>query len=102
MKQVLYIFSLVVVVTAFSSCRSNDDFTESIFDTTVPVVDPNSSTAPFDQWLYDNFVVPYNVDVKYRFDFMSSDLQFQLTPADYGRSQLLAHFIRYLFYDTYE
>ena len=101
MKQVLYIFSLVVVVTAFSSCRSNDDFTESIFDTTVPVVDPNSSTAPFDQWLYDNFVVPYNVDVKYRFDFMSSDLQFQLTPADYGRSQLLAHFIRYLFYDTY-
>ena len=101
MKKILYILSLVVVVTTISSCRNNDDFTESIFDTSVPVVDPNSATAPFDQWLYDNFVVPYNVDVKYRFDLTASDLQFQLTPADYNRSQLLAHFIRYLFYDTY-
>lgn len=101
MKKILYIMSLVVVVTTVSSCRDNDDFTESIFDTSVPVVDPNSATAPFDQWLYDNFVLPYNVDVRYRFDMPSSDLQFQLTPADYNRSQLLAHFIRYLFYDTY-
>ena len=28
-------------------------------------------------------------------------MNFQLTPAEYGRSQLLAHFIRYLFYDVY-
>ena len=101
MKKILYIMSLVVVVATFSSCSNDDDFSESIFDTTVPVDDPNAATAPFDQWLYDNFVVPYNVDVKYRFDMTASDLQFQLTPADYNRSQLLAHFIRYLFYDTY-
>lgn len=101
MKQILYILCLVVVVTTFSSCRTEDDFTETIFDTTKPVVDPNSATASFDQWLYDNFVVPYNVDVKYRFDLTASDLEFQLTPADYSRSQLLAHFIRYLFYDVY-
>ena len=101
MKKILYILSLVVVVTAFSSCRNNDNFTESIFDTNIPVVDPTKATYPFDQWLYENFVVPYNVDVKYRFDLLASDLQFQLTPADYNRSQLLAHFIRYLFYDVY-
>lgn len=89
------------MTTAFYSCRGKDDFTESIFDTTVPVVDLTASTAPFDMWLFNNFVVPYNVDVKYRFDMTASDLQFQLTPADYKRSQLLAHFIRYLFYDTY-
>ena len=101
MKQILYILSLVAVMTAFSSCRSEDDFTESIFDTTVLTVDSTKATYLFDQWLYDNFVVPYNVDVKYRFDMAASDLQFQLTPADFNRSQLLAHFIRYLFYDTY-
>ncbi len=102
MKQIIfYIVSLVAVVTAFSSCRSEDDFVESVFDTSVPAVDPNKSTYKFDQWLYDNFVVPYNVDVKYRFDLSASDLQFQLAPADYDRSQLLAHFIRYLFYDVY-
>lgn len=101
MKKIIYILSLVAVVATISSCRSEDDFTESIFDTSVPAVDSTSATYLFDQWLYDNFVVPYNVDVKYRFDMSASDLNFQLTPADYNRSQLLAHFIRYLFYDVY-
>jgi len=93
--------SLATIVVAFSSCRSEDDFSESIFDTTVPVVDETKATYLFDQWLYDNFMKPYNVEVKYRFDLSASDLNFQLTPADYGRSQLLAHFIKYLFYDVY-
>ena len=89
------------MIAAFSSCRGGDSFGDSIFDTSVPAVDETKATYPFDQWLYDNFVVPYNVDVKYRFDLSASDLNFQLTPADYNRSQLLAHLIRYLFYDVY-
>ena len=101
MKKTLYIICIAAVTAALSSCRGEDDFSESIFDTSVPAVDKNKSTSEFDQWLYDNFVVPYNVDVKYRFDLSASDLNFQLTPADYNRSQLLAQFIRYLFYDVY-
>lgn len=101
MKKILYILGITAVVAAFSSCRGGDDFTDSIFDTDIPAVDETKATYPFDKWLYDNFVVPYNVDVKYRFDLSASDLNFQLTPADYNRSQLLAHFIRYLFYDVY-
>ena len=103
----LYAASLSVVIftllfsVALTSCRTEDDLTDSIFDTTVPVVDPNKATAPFDQWLYDNFVLPYNVEVQYQFNFPASDLSFQLAPADYNRSQLLAHMIRYLFYDVY-
>ncbi len=101
MRKTLYFIGVAAMVAALSSCRGEDDFTESIFDTTVPAVDETKATYPFDQWLYDNFVVPYNVDVKYHFDLSASDLNYQLTPADYNRSQLLAHFIRYLFYDVY-
>ena len=86
---------------SLSSCRSEDDLTDTIFDTSIPAVDPNNATADFDQWLYDNFVKPYNVEVQYQFNFPASDLSFQLAPADYNRSQLLAHMIRYLFYDVY-
>lgn len=98
--------SLIIICSlslsiALQGCRKEDDLTDSIFDTEVPVVDKNRSTAEFDQWLYDNFVKPYNVEVQYRFNFPASDLSFQLTPADYNRSQLLAHMIRYLFYDVY-
>lgn len=101
MKKIAYFLSVMVVALTFSSCRSEDDFTESIFDTDIPVVDQTATTAPFDQWLYDNFLNPYNVEIQYRFNFTASDMNFQLTPAEYGRSQLLAHFIRYLFYDVY-
>lgn len=98
--------SLIIICTlsltlTLQGCRTEDDLTESIFDTEVPVVDKNRSTAEFDQWLYDNFVKPYNVEVQYQFNFPASDLSFQLAPADYNRAQLLAHMIRYLFYDVY-
>jgi substrate import-associated zinc metallohydrolase lipoprotein len=101
MKKIIYIIYVAVTITAMTSCRGGDDFTESIFDTSIPVLDENSATYPFDKWLFENFIEPYNVDVKYRFDLSSSDLGFQLTPADYNRSQLLAHFIKFLFYDVY-
>ena len=101
MKKITYLMSLAALVLTFSSCGTDDDFTESIFRTDIPVVDQTKTTAPFDQWLYDNFLKPYNVEVQYRFNFTASDTNFQLTPAEYGRSQLLAHFIRYLFYDVY-
>lgn len=101
MKKIFYILSLVAFVSAFSSCRGGDDFTDSIFDTNVPVVDPSKATYEFDQWLYDNFLIPYNVEIQYRFDLSASDLSYQLAPADYNRSQLLARLIRYLFFDVY-
>lgn len=92
---------LLTPLPLFTSCNSDDDFDDSIFDTDIPVVDNSLATAPFDQWLYENFVVPYNTEIQYRFNFPASNLSFQLTPADYKKSQLLAHYIKYLFYDVY-
>ena len=91
---------MAVSLTAVS-CGDDDDFTASIFDTSTQVVDTASSTAPFDQWLYENFVVPYNTEIQYKFNYPASNMSFQLAPADYKKSQLLSHFIKYLFYEVY-
>lgn len=99
MKKLCYTLLAAAALT-FSACN-DDDFTESIFDTTTPVVDTTLVTAPFDQWLYENFVVPYNTEIIYKFSLPSSDFNYQLTPAEYKRSQLLAHLVRHLFYDVY-
>lgn len=100
-KILLYMTSVVVLFVGFTSCGSDDNFTESIYDTTKTAVDPNATTADFDQWVYDNFTKPYNVEVQYKFNLPASDYDYQLAPASYEKSQLLAHFIRYLFYDVY-
>ena len=101
MRKFINITLVLAACVAMWSCSSEEDFTESIFDTNTPVVDNDAATAPFDQWLYDNFVVPYNTEIQYKFNFPASNLNFQLAPADYKKSQLLSHFIKYLFYDVY-
>lgn len=99
-KKIIYMFLLPLMALAVTAC-SDDDFTESIFDTSVAVVDEDATTYPFDLWVYENFTVPYNVEIDYKFNFTASDMDFQLTPPEYKRSQMLAHFILYLFYDVY-
>lgn len=101
MKKILYIMSVAALLLAVTSCGKEDELTESIFDTSKPAVDPTQSTYEFDQWLYDNFGKPYNVEIQYKFNLPASDYDFQLAPAEYKRSQLLAQFIKYLFYDVY-
>ena len=101
MKKIIASMLACSAMLTFNACQEDDDFTESIFDTTISAVDQNSATAPFDQWLYDNFVAPYNTEIQYKFNFTASDLNYQLSPSDYKKSQLLAHFIKYLFYDVY-
>ena len=101
MKKILYMMSAMAILLAVTSCGKDDDFTESIYDTTVQAVDTNAATYDFDKWLYDNFTKPYNVEVQYKFNLPASDYSFQLAPASYEKSQLLAYFIKYLFYDVY-
>lgn len=101
MKKIFPFLLGMASLFAVTACQEDDDFTESIFDTTITAVDPNTATAPFDQWLYDNFVKPYNTEIQYKFNFTASDLNYQLSPSDYKKSQMLAHFIKYLFYDVY-
>lgn len=102
MKKYFLFFLVAATMLSVTSCKEEEDFSESIFDTTIAAVDQSATTAPFDQWLYDNFVVPYNCEIQYKFNFTASDLDYQLSPSDYRKSQLLAHFIKYLFYDVYD
>lgn len=102
MKKIFQLLLSATLLLTAASCSEDEKFTESIFDTSIQSVDNSSATAPFDQWLYDNFVVPYNTEIQYKFNYTASNLSYQLAPSDYKKSQLLAHFIKYLFYDVYD
>ncbi len=101
MKKICYIFASAVVAFSAMSCSDNDDFTESIFDTKSETVDTTVVSTQFDKWLYENFVVPYNTEIVYRFDLPSTKLEYQLVPTDYKKAQMMAQLIKYLFYDVY-
>lgn len=87
---------LAAALCAFSSCSSDDLDSQSIF----PEVE--QSTDPFDQWIYDNYVVPYNINLKYRLEDKETDFQHYLVPADKELSVKLAEAVLYCWLQAYD
>lgn len=56
----------------------------------------------FDNWLEAKYVTPYNIEFKYRYENIESDLNYYTIPADYDCSVLMAHLVKYLCIETYD
>lgn len=96
MKKYLYTIMLgLVVCLALGSCSDNDPDDPTNFPTT-----PVTRNA-FDTWLLKNFTYPYNVDFKYKMEYIESDMSKHLVPADSAKSAKLAIIIKYLWFDAY-
>ncbi|KAA6343386.1 hypothetical protein EZS27_008939 [termite gut metagenome] len=79
-----------------SSCVNDELDEKSIFDT-----DPVERNE-FDTWLLYNYVYPYNIQVKYRFDTYEADRQYNVVPADYATSVRMAKIVKHLWIESYE
>lgn len=76
---------------------------EDALDST-SIFDKGSQTpkTEFDAWLQKNYVEPYNIDFKYRFEYKESDVSKNLAPADYDKAIALAKLTKYLWLESYE
>ena len=94
-KKLSYIFALMLTALAFTSCEKDKIEAESII--TVDSYQQNE----FDKWLEANFRNPYNIDFKYRYEEIESDLNYYTVPADLNASIIMAHLVKYLCVETY-
>ena len=95
-KHLYFLVSLAAVLTLLSSCRKEVLSPESII--TVDAMELND----FDKWLEANFVNPYNIEFKYRYENNETDLNYYSVPADYDNSVIMAHLVKYLCIDSYD
>lgn len=95
MKKFVYLLLMVGAIFMFPSCSEEDLNPESIFDTTSP--DRNE----FDNWILENYIKPFNIDLKYRFEDIESDLDYNVVPARIDKSIALAQLVKYLWMDVY-
>ena len=103
-KMKSYLFALLMgaaVALSFTSC-SDDKLGPSIFPDESDVLDPSSSTYKFDKWLKENYLVPYNLDFRYRLQDVGTNMNYNLVPADFERSIDLALLTKYLWFDVYK
>lgn len=97
----LIIAALAAIGAALTSC-SEDKLGETIFDATDYPLDRSVYTFPLDTFVKKNFLEPYNLKYIYRMEDIGSDMQKNLVPASYEKSQQLAVLVKYLWLDIYK
>lgn len=93
---VLYIMLMMAATGVFSSC-SEDDLNPTSVITMGERVEND-----FDRWLEANYVNPYNIAFKYRYEEMESDLNYYTIPAELSQSVQLAHIVKYICMEAYD
>ncbi len=90
------VLTLIVAGLLLSSCSEEELSKESVIK-----VDQVSFT-PFDYWLERNYVAPYNIEFKYRYEDNESDMDYYTIPARYEAAVKLAHIVKYLCLESYD
>ena len=97
MKNYFCIIVFAILFVFLGSCNNDPlDRDNSIFDTTPPV------RTTFDNWLLENYVKNYNIDLKYRFEDIESDYTFNLTPAEESKAIVLSQIIKHVWLEAYD
>ncbi len=86
---------------ALASC-SEEQLGPTIFPTDPEPVDPNGYTYKFDKWVEQNFLIPYNLEFKYRMEDIESDMNYNLVPATFDNARDLCLLTKYLWFDAYK
>ena len=96
MKKIyLYFMPVMLLMLGLTSCEKDEIKSESVI--TVDSYVQND----FDKWLEENFRNPYNIDFKYRFEEIESNLDYYTVPAEFWQSVKMAHLVKYLCVETY-
>jgi len=96
-KHHIHLFVLCTLYLVLgTSCQEDKLSSESV------IVTDKVDYTPFDLWLQQNYVAPYNIDFKYRYDDKESDLNYYIIPPRYELAIKLAHIVKYACIEAYD
>jgi substrate import-associated zinc metallohydrolase lipoprotein len=85
------------LTTALTACQGDDLSSQSVMTD-----DGLQYHDPFDDWLYMNYTVPYNIRLKYHMEDIESEYEYTLAPADYDKAVKVAHIFKYTWLEAYD
>ena len=94
-KYMKYLSVLLAAVLLVSCGEEKLDPSSQVLDSTV-------EQNEFDEWLYDNYVLPYNIEFLYRMVYKESDMNYYLVPAEYDKSIQIAKLMIHLCLEAYD
>ncbi len=105
MKKIQYYISALLLVAvaamSLSSC-SEDKLGDTIFPDVDETLDPNSYSYKLDKFLKENYLDKYNLTFLYKMPDISTNMNYNLVPAEYSNSVDLAVLCKHLWFDVYD
>ena len=95
-EKIIVTLSTLCLAFALFSCSDKALDDVSVFQDST--VEPNA----FDKWIHENYVMAYNIDLKYHMEDIESDYNYTLVPAYLDKSIQLAHIVRYCWLQAYD
>lgn len=96
MKKNIILTSLVAALTlGFTSCSEDDLSSESV------ITADKVEKTQLDYWLDQNYVAPFNIQIKYRYEYNETDNTYYTVPARYDDAVMMAHILKYCCIDPY-
>ena len=96
-KYIVFALISALFAVAFSSCRKDEPLSKDSIITMDDYIQND-----FDKWLEANFVNPYNIVFKYRYQIDESNRTYYTIPASYDCAIIMAHIVKYLCIDSYD
>ena len=105
MKKIQYYISallLVAVASMAMSSFSEDKLGPTIFPDVDETLDPTSYSYQLDKFLKDNYLDKYNLTFLYKLPDISTNMNYNLVPAQYNNAVDLAVLCKHLWFDVYD
>ena len=96
-KYIVFALVSALFAVAFSSCRKDEPLGKESIITMDDYIQND-----FDKWLEANYVNPYNIVFKYRYQIDESNRSYYTIPASYDCAIIMAHLVKYLCIDSYD
>lgn len=95
MKKITIYLLLLFVSMVFWSCKEDELGPSTIVDST-------ATPTAFDNWIQENYIKPYNIQLYYKLKDIQTNTDYNIVPPDPEKCWALAKVIKYLWAGTYE
>lgn len=81
----------------FAACSDDD------VDTSYSVIkDSQTPMNELDEWLMENYVIPYNIELRYRWEDNETSMDYILVPLKYENAKRMARILKYICFDSFD
>ncbi len=98
MKTKYILFAIMAAATlGFTACSSDDP------DEGISVIkDSQTPENDLDRWLYKNYVIPYNIELRYRWEDNETSMDYILVPPKMKNAIRMARLLKYICFEAFD